>query len=161
MEADLKVYTLCFRIAIKSLLLMEQENKQQDVHALREQIRRYDYHYYVLDAPLVPDAEYDRMFQMLQQLEDAHPEWITPDSPTQRVGIAPVSMLTPFAHIQPMLSLSNVFSREELEAFMTRVGDKLACDVNALMFACEPKFDGLAVNLMYEDGRLTCAATRG
>ena len=133
----------------------------EQINALREDLRRYDYYYYVLNEPLIPDAEYDRCFQSLQRLETENPALVTLNSPTQRVGSAPAATLTPIAHIEPMLSLSNVFSREELEAFMTRVGDKLDCHADELLFACEPKFDGLAVNLTYEAGILTHAATRG
>lgn len=132
-----------------------------ELNALRTRIRTYDYHYYVEDAPLVPDAEYDRCFKALIDLEGQSPELITPDSPTQRVGIAPVSSLEPCAHRVPMLSLSNVFSSEELSAFMKRVSDGLACEPNTLSFACEPKLDGLAINLTYASGLLVSAATRG
>ena len=133
----------------------------EQINALRDKIRRYDYHYYVEDAPLVPDAEYDRCFKTLITLEGEHPELISTDSPTQRVGVAPVSALEPVAHRVPMLSLSNVFSAEELGAFMKRVGDNVECDPNTLYFACEPKLDGLAINLTYEAGILVSAATRG
>ena len=132
-----------------------------EINALREKIRLYDYHYYVLDEPLVPDAEYDRCFRALQHIENQHPEWITPDSPTQRVGIAVSSSLEPVPHLQPMLSLSNVFSEEELKAFMKRVSSMLECSSDDLLFACEPKLDGLAVNLTYVEGKLLHAATRG
>ncbi len=132
-----------------------------ELNALRTRIRTYDYHYYVEDAPLVPDAEYDRCFKALIDLETQYPDLITADSPTQRVGIAPASSLKPSAHRVPMLSLSNVFSSDELTAFMKRVSDNLACDPNTLLFACEPKLDGLAINLTYESGLLVSAATRG
>jgi DNA ligase (NAD+) len=109
----------------------------------------------------VPDVEYDRRFKALQALEMQHPDYITTDSPTQRVGATPASSLEPIAHHQPMLSLSNVFSTEELQAFMKRLTEKLDCDENELLFTCEPKLDGLAVNLTYENGLLIHAATRG
>lgn len=131
------------------------------IDALRERIRLYDYHYYVLDEPLVPDAEYDRCFKELQRLEAEYPEYITVDSPTQRVGGSPSGAFEPVAHKQPMLSLTNVFSIEELQAFIKRVADKLNCDEETLVFTCEPKLDGLAVNLTYESGVLVHAATRG
>lgn len=131
------------------------------IDALRQQIRLYDYHYYVLDEPLVPDVEYDRCYKALEALELAHPSFITPDSPTQRVGHAIASSLAPVAHQQPMLSLGNVFSTDELHAFMTRVADQLGKDERSLLFTCEPKLDGLAVNLTYENGVLRHAATRG
>lgn len=134
---------------------------KEQVHALRERIRQYDYHYYALDEPLVPDAEYDRCFRELVAFEKAHPEYVSSDSPTQRVGVAPVSALETIAHRLPMLSLSNVFSEEELHAFIRRVGEQWLGDPNNILFACEPKLDGLAVNLTYVSGVLTQAATRG
>lgn len=140
---------------------MKEETLTKELEELREQIRRYDYHYYVMDNPLIPDAEYDRIFKRLQALELAHPEWITPDSPTQRLTQVPATALLPIQHVEPMLSLSNVFSTEELDSFMRRLSDKLEMDANTLQFSCEPKFDGLAVNLTYIEGRLVSAATRG
>lgn len=134
---------------------------QQQVEALRAKIRDYDYHYYVLDNPLVPDIEYDRLFRELQQLEESHPELLSADSPTQRVGGRPQEAFSTVKHLQPMLSLANVFSEEELAAFMKRVADKLQVSAETLLFACEPKLDGLAVNLTYEQGVLVSAATRG
>ncbi len=131
------------------------------INALRDRIRVYDKQYYVLDEPLVPDVEYDRCFKELQDLEASHPQYITGDSPTQRVGVTPVSALAPIKHRLPMLSLGNVFSYEELQGFFKRVSDKLDCDENSLLFTCEPKLDGLAVNLTYEKGVLIHAATRG
>ncbi|KTC84015.1 DNA ligase [Legionella drozanskii LLAP-1] len=128
---------------------------------LRERIRLYDYHYYVLDEPLVPDSEYDRCFKELQLLETEHPQYISPDSPTQRVGGSPAGTFEPVEHKQPMLSLGNVFSEEELHAFIKRVADRLGADEESLQFVCEPKLDGLAVNLSYEKGQLVYAATRG
>lgn len=131
------------------------------INALRDQIRQYDQHYYVLDEPLVPDAEYDRCFRALQDLEAQYPQHITSDSPTQRVGVTHSSALAPIEHRQPMLSLGNVFSYEELQGFVKRVTDKLGLDGRDLLFTCELKLDGLAVNLTYENGLLTHAATRG
>lgn len=133
----------------------------QEINALREKIRNYDYHYYVLDNPLVPDAEYDRCFRQLQELEALHPELVTMDSPTQRVSGTPSDAFMPVAHIQPMLSLGNVFSTEELQAFIKRARDMAGREDKPFVFACEPKLDGLAVNLTYEDGVLIHAATRG
>ncbi|MCR9191058.1 MAG: NAD-dependent DNA ligase LigA [Gammaproteobacteria bacterium] len=129
--------------------------------ALRDQIRRYDHHYYGLDDPLVPDAEYDRCMQALQQIEQAHPDLVTTDSPTQRVGAAIASELQSIEHRTPMLSLTNVFSEEDLAAALSRMTDKIPSALEDLWFACEPKLDGLAVNLTYEQGILTHAATRG
>ncbi len=140
---------------------MTEDTVLNQINALRERIRLYDQHYYVLDEPLVPDAEYDRCFKELQDLEAQYPQLITSDSPTQRVGITPVSALKPIEHRLPMLSLGNVFSSEELQGFMKRVTEKLGCDERNLLFTCEPKLDGLAVNLTYENGLLISAATRG
>ncbi|HVT62646.1 MAG TPA: NAD-dependent DNA ligase LigA, partial [Legionellaceae bacterium] len=133
----------------------------EKIAALRDQIRLYDQHYYGLDDPLVPDAEYDRCMQTLIELEQAHPEYVTLDSPTQRVGAATASELQPISHHQPMLSLANVFSEEELAAFIRRMSDKIECPIEKLWFICEPKLDGLAVNLCYQNGLLVSAATRG
>lgn len=133
----------------------------EQLEKLREMIRTYDHAYYVLDEPLVPDVEYDRVFRELQALEVEHPEMITPDSPTQRVGGAVASTLKPIEHAKPMLSLSNVFSEEGLVGFVKRVSDGLEQDPNTIKFACEPKLDGLALNLTYKAGILTHAATRG
>jgi DNA ligase (NAD+) len=114
----------------------------------------------VLDNPSIPDAEYDAMFSELQSLEATHPELITPDSPTQRVGGAPLPEFTQVAHDVPMLSINNGFAEEEILAFDKRVRDGLESDTE-VRYACELKFDGLAINLRYEKGVLTQAATRG
>ena len=140
---------------------MEKMTVLDQINALREQIRIYDYHYYVMDEPLVPDAEYDRCFKALQLLEHENPDYRSSDSPTQRVGATVASTLEPIPHQRPMLSLSNVFSAEELMAFMKRVSAMLDSAPNELLFTCEPKLDGLAVNITYENGRLIHAATRG
>jgi DNA ligase (NAD+) len=140
---------------------MSLDDVSVEISALREQIRRYEYHYYCLDNPLVPDIEYDRCFKKLESLELKHPEYLSKDSPTQRVGAAVASELESVEHAQPMLSLSNVFTKEELNNFINRVSDKLSCDETELTFTCEPKLDGLAVNLTYENGVLIHAATRG
>ena len=137
------------------------QNDLKKIENLREKIRTYDYHYYVLDEPLVPDAEYDRCFRELQALEENNPQYLQSDSPTQRVGGGPSQTFEPVAHRQPMRSLSNVFSEEELEAFFKRVSDKIGQLPAEIVFTCEPKLDGLAVNLTYENGVLIHAATRG
>lgn len=134
---------------------------KKKIAALRERIQRYDYHYYVLDESLVPDPEYDRCFRDLEALEEQYPQLITTDSPTQRVGGMPATVFEPVAHQQAMLSLGNVFSRAELQAFFKRLADKLSCREDDLLFTCEPKLDGVAVNLTYEHGLLRSAATRG
>lgn len=127
---------------------------------LRDQINEHNYLYYVLDAPKVPDAEYDRLMRELQSLEQEHPDLITPDSPTQRVGVKPSSHFTEIKHYVPMLSLDNAFTDEDIINFNKRIQDKLEI-VQDIKFCCEPKLDGLAVNLCYEYGYLKWAATRG
>jgi DNA ligase (NAD+) len=126
---------------------------------LREMLAQHNHSYYVLDQPSVPDAEYDRLFRELQALEELHPGLRSADSPTQRVGGAPLSAFAPVEHRTPMLSLNNAFSDEELQAFDKRVRDGLK--VESVEYACELKFDGLAMSLTYEDGVLVQAATRG
>lgn len=132
---------------------------------LREQLRGYDYRYYVLDAPEIPDAEYDRLFQELQALEAAHPELIVPDSPTQRVGGRPLAGFTPVRHRSPMLSIhTETDTRPDgAQAFDAQIRRELGLSDEAapVEYACELKFDGLAISLRYEHGRLTQAATRG
>ncbi|RUR06395.1 NAD-dependent DNA ligase LigA [Legionella sp. km772] len=140
---------------------MTDEEVLHKIEALKELIRSYDHHYYVLDEPLVPDIEYDRRFRELQALEQENPHLISSDSPTQRVSGNPSEAFMPVAHRQPMLSLSNVFTEEELAAFIKRARDKLDESNQELVFTCEPKLDGLAVNLTYEQGILVHAATRG
>lgn len=131
------------------------------INELKNKIRQYDYHYYVLDEPLVPDVEYDRNFRELQRLEADFPQLVTVDSPTQRVSGTPADAFMPVVHKQSMLSLSNVFTYDELQAFIKRVTEKLDEPNQQLVFVCEPKLDGLAVNLTYENGNLIHAATRG
>ncbi len=126
---------------------------------LRELIARYDHAYYVLDAPLVPDVEYDRLFAELLALERQFPELITPDSPTLRVGGQPASGFAEVAHAVPMLSLANAFTDEEVYAFDRRCREGL--EVSVVDYVAEPKFDGLAVTLIFENRHLVRAATRG
>lgn len=135
-----------------------------EVAALRRKIEEHNYAYYVLDRPTVPDAEYDRLMRRLLELEVAHPELLSPDSPTQRVGATPALQFEAVAHAQPMLSLDNVFSEEEFEAFDRRVRERLASEgieTESVPYVAEPKFDGTAVSLRYEDGVLVRGATRG
>ncbi|MDH3440137.1 MAG: NAD-dependent DNA ligase LigA, partial [Gammaproteobacteria bacterium] len=132
------------------------------VESLREQIRHHNYQYHVLDDPDVPDAEYDRLVRELQAIEAEHPELITTDSPTQRVGAEPVSAFGTVAHQIPMLSLDNAFSEEELRDFHRRVTERLELSPEeAITYAAEPKLDGAAVSLLYENGQLVQGATRG
>jgi DNA ligase (NAD+) len=134
----------------------------KEVEALREQIRHHNYRYHVLDDPEIPDAEYDRLVRALQALEAEHPELVTADSPTQRVGDEPIAAFGTVEHRLPMLSLDNAFSEDELRDFHRRVVDRLDIeDGDALAYAAEPKLDGAAVSLLYVDGVLDRAATRG
>jgi DNA ligase (NAD+) len=128
---------------------------------LRDQIAQNDYRYYVLDDPAVPDAEYDRLMRELRKLEAAHPELITADSPTQRVSGQVADGFAEIQHGQPMLSLDNAFSDEELEAFDRRVRTRLGTEEAQIDYCAEPKLDGLAVSLSYHGGKLVLAATRG
>ncbi len=133
---------------------------QARINALREQIRYHNYRYYVLDDPEIPDREYDLMLRELQGLEEQHPELVVPDSPTQRVGAKAVKAFGEVEHQIPMLSLSNAFNEEELIAFNKRVLDRLGT-AETIEYAAEPKLDGLAVSLVYENGVLIQGATRG
>ena len=126
---------------------------------LRAEIERHNHAYYVLDAPTIPDAEFDRLFRELQDIEAAHPELRSADSPTQRVGGAPLPAFGQVAHAVPMLSLNNAFSAEEATAFDRRCREGLG--VETVDYACEPKFDGLAITLRYENGVFVQGATRG
>jgi len=129
------------------------------IHNLREQINHHNYLYYVLDKPEIPDAEYDRLFRELQALEQQFPDLVTVESPTQRVGARPLSEFAKVRHSIPMLSLSNVFEDNELAEFHRRVTDRL--DTDSIRYTAEPKLDGLAISILYEDGVLVRAATRG
>lgn len=127
---------------------------------LRETLERASHDYYVLDAPTLADAEYDRLFRELRTIEDEHPALRTPDSPTQRVGAEPASKLEKTEHLAPMLSLDNAFSPEELEAWETR-NARIVDEVRAAGYVVEPKIDGLAIALTYHDGVFVKGATRG
>ena len=131
--------------------------------SLRDQIRHHNYRYHVLDDPEVPDAEYDRLMRELQAIEQAHPTLVRPDSPTQRVGDKPISAFGTVRHELPMLSLDNAFTEEELRDFHRRVMDRLELEDggDSFLYSAEPKLDGAAVSLLYEDGRLIRGATRG
>ena len=127
---------------------------------LRRQLNEYSYRYHVLDDPTVPDAEYDRLYRELDELEREHPDLVIPaDSPTQRVGEQPLSEFAEVRHEVPMLSLDNAFSDEDMLAFDKRIRDRL--DVAEIHYAAEVKLDGLAISLLYERGKLVRAATRG
>lgn len=135
------------------------ENIWQQAQKLRETIERHNYYYYVLDEPTVPDAEFDQLFLELQRLEQHYPELITPESPTQRVGSASLKEFSQVIHRTPMLSLSNAFEETEVISFDRRVCQGL--EAGEIEYAVEPKFDGLAVSLCYENGLLVTGATRG
>lgn len=126
---------------------------------LKQRLAEYDYHYYVLDAPLVTDNEYDGLYRQLVEIEQQFPELVTPDSPSQRVGGQALSAFASVQHRQAMLSLNNAFSDEELEAFDRRVRE--GAGVSVVEYAVEPKFDGLAITLTYEQGLFVQGATRG
>ena len=135
---------------------------------LRAELDQHNYRYHVLDEPSIPDAEYDRLFHELKALEAAHPELITSDSPTQRVGSAALSAFTQVRHEVPMLSLGNAFEETDMREFDRRVTEGLDLPVGdlfgggaAVEYSCEPKLDGLAVSLLYQDGVLVRGATRG
>jgi DNA ligase (NAD+) len=136
------------------------EGIEAQIESLRREIRAHDYRYYALDAPIIGDADYDVLFRKLVELETAHPELITPDSPTQRVGVAPLEQFQPFEHAVPMLSLENAMSEPEVLEFDRRV-KKLLHHSGDIDYIAEPKMDGLAVELVYENGRLVRAGTRG
>jgi DNA ligase (NAD+) len=142
----------------------KQTTDRERVARLRAEIERHNHAYYVLDQPLIPDAEYDRLFAELKDLEDRHPELRSADSPTLRVGGVPREDLPPVRHAVPMLSLNNALTADEALAFDTRVREALAksgTPAEALAYTCELKFDGLAVSLRYVDSLLQVAATRG
>lgn len=132
----------------------------QEVEELRQQLNDHSYRYYVLDQPSIPDVEYDRLYRQLQSLEKQYPQLISPDSPTQRVGDQPLEQFETVQHRLPMLSLNNAFNSDEIRAFEKRLSDRLKRQIK-IQFVAEPKLDGLAVSLMYENGVLTQAATRG
>jgi DNA ligase (NAD+) len=130
------------------------------VKALRASIARHDHRYYVMDDPEVPDAEYDRLVRELKELEARHPELVSPDSPTQRVSGAAAESFGTVEHRVPMLSLDNAFAEEDIERFDRRVRERLGTE-QPIEYSCEPKLDGLAVTLLYEDGKFVRGATRG
>src|SRR6266700_2881937 len=130
-----------------------------EIEKLREEIRHHDHKYYVEAAPEISDQQYDRLLERLIKLEAEHPELITPDSPTQRIGDRPVSGLHPVTHRIPMLSIDNTYSIEELKAYGQRTEKQLGGE--KVEWVVEYKIDGVAVSATYENGRLKQAATRG
>ncbi|WP_217524542.1 NAD-dependent DNA ligase LigA [Vibrio metschnikovii] len=136
------------------------QHVEQRLQELRQILNEHAIRYYVEDAPTIPDAEYDRLMRELLEIEAQYPQWVSEDSPSQRVGGAPLSSFEAVTHERPMLSLDNAFADSELDSFFRRIGERVAATQHA-RFCCEPKLDGLAVSLLYVDGRLTQAATRG
>lgn len=140
---------------------MSSQDPASKAQSLRVQLEQYNYQYYVLDTPTVPDAEYDRVFHSLVALECDYPELLREDSPTQRVGGSPASHFQQVEHQVPMLSLENAFDAEELSDFNRRLLERLDSREGPLRYACEPKLDGIAVSLLYRKGSLERGATRG
>ncbi len=136
------------------------QSTEEKLNQLKQILHYHSVKYYVEDSPEIPDSEYDRLMRELLLIEEAHPELVSVDSPSQRVGGAPLDGFTQVTHEIPMLSLDNAFSDDELDAFQKRMLDRLNATSTGL-FCCEPKLDGLAVSLMYENGVLVQAATRG
>ena len=132
---------------------------KETIEKLRAEINRHNYRYYVLDSPEISDSEYDSLMRELKRIEEQYPQLLTPDSPTQRVGAAPLEAFGVVEHPYPMLSLGNAFSEDELFAWYNRTSKLIGAE--QLNFVCEHKIDGLAVALTYVDGRLTSGATRG
>jgi len=136
------------------------QDKNTKYETLKESIRKHDYNYYVLDDPEISDSEYDLLFSELIELESLNPDFITPESPSQRVGSTPLDSFNSYNHKKQMLSLANVFSEDELIDFFTRVNKRLI-DIKSYKVFCEPKMDGAAISLIYINGILTTGATRG
>ncbi|CCQ09652.1 DNA ligase [Pseudoalteromonas luteoviolacea B = ATCC 29581] len=136
------------------------DNVLEQIQSLRAQLEEYNYQYYVLDNPTVPDAEYDRAMQSLLKLEMAHPECVSADSPSQKVGGEALAKFDQVTHRIPMLSLDNAFEDHDLVAFNRRIKERLGT-AEPIGYCCEPKLDGLAVSIVYENGVLVQAATRG
>jgi DNA ligase (NAD+) len=138
---------------------MTKGDAERRIDALRTEIRRHDHLYYVKSRPEISDSAYDQLFRELTELEAAYPELVTPDSPTQRVGASPLEELKKVRHVRPMLSLDSVASADDVRAFDKRVKRELG--VEAVHYTAEPKYDGLSVELVYEDGRFAQGSTRG
>ncbi|MBI5683126.1 MAG: NAD-dependent DNA ligase LigA [Deltaproteobacteria bacterium] len=139
---------------------MTKGDLKKEIERLREEIDFHNYRYYVLDSPVISDAEYDKLMHRLEEIEGKHPDLITSDSPTQRVGAKPLEAFGNIKHTVPMLSLSNAFTREEAADFDNRIKKLLKIDSN-IEYVAEPKMDGLAVELVYRDGRFKAGSTRG
>ncbi|MGH7773749.1 MAG: NAD-dependent DNA ligase LigA, partial [Candidatus Binatia bacterium] len=133
---------------------------QKEVVRLRREIEKHNYQYHVLDNPLVSDAEYDRLFRRLLELEKSNPELASPDSPTQKVGAPPLERFATVRHTHPMLSLNNANNQEEMQEFEERI-QRFLKSSQPIEYILEPKIDGVAVELVYDQGRLTAGSTRG
>ena len=141
---------------------MNKQQAQRRINELREEINNHNYLYYVLDSPEIPDSEYDRLLRELESLEQQYPDLIQSDSPTQRVGATPLDAFTEVQHEVPMLSLGNAFSDQEIIDYDRRVRDGIDNENQKhIEYAAEPKLDGLAISILYKEGELTRAATRG
>lgn len=151
---------MALQTAIGILIAMS-KSAQKRIQELKEEIRQHDHAYYVLDKPTISDFEYDRLFSELKGLEEANPELVTEDSPTQRVGGAPLDVFEKVRHRKPMVSLTNSYSTEEIFDFDERIKKFLGKPDAEIEYFCEVKFDGLAIELVFENGRLTQALTRG
>ncbi|HCX89645.1 MAG TPA: DNA ligase (NAD(+)) LigA, partial [Deltaproteobacteria bacterium] len=139
---------------------MKKSDAQHIINELREKINYHNYRYYVLDDPEISDAEFDKLMRQLENLEKESPELTTPDSPTQRVGAPPLNEFMPVKHSLPMLSLTNAMDEEEVKGFDQRI-KKLLNTTGDIDYIAEPKVDGVAVELVYEQGGLTVGSTRG
>ena len=138
------------------------EQVRAEYEQLKDELNQHNHSYYVLDEPTIPDSEYDRRMRRLQEIEQQNPELLSDDSPSQRVGGAPLPSFSQVSHAVPMLSLDNAFSEEELQAFDRRISDRLNYKADQQIdYVCEPKLDGVAVSLLYRDGLLVRGATRG
>jgi DNA ligase (NAD+) len=144
----------------KNIKIMETDPLYNRLSKLRQEINYHNYRYHVLDSPVISDAEYDQRMNELRAIENAHPEWITPDSPSQRAGGPPVEKFTKKTHPAPILSLGNAFSVEDIQAWYERVR-KLDDRMEQADYVVEPKIDGLTVVLHYRNGVFTQGATRG
>src|SRR5262245_14286928 len=139
---------------------MERQEAERQLEHLRQQLHHHNYRYHVLDDPQITDAEYDQLMRQLQELEAAFPDMVRPDSPTQRVGAAPLGEFGTELYSLPMLSLDNAFSPDEVRNFNERIKRQLS-QSDPIEYVAEPKIDGLAVELVYEDGLLVQGSTRG
>ena len=140
--------------------MLKEDQDRARLSELRKLISQYDYHYYVLDQPLLSDLAYDQLYQELMALEQAYPQWISSDSPSQRVAGQALERFETLPHSSPMLSLDNIFSREELIAYESKI-QKNFLQGETFEYIAEPKLDGLSIELVYEKGYLTAAITRG